>query len=179
MASDAGLADTRRIADARRGAPEALAVLYRQYGDEVMAVAYRLTGSQADAEDVLHDVFLSLPERLRRYEERGSFAAWLRKVAVRVALMHLRTRRRRREVALDSVSHIRSQHPAEERAVSNDIARALAHLSPRLRVVFVLKVVEGYAHADIAELLGISTKASEVRLVRAIKKLRAVLEVKR
>src|SRR5438552_12421190 len=50
------------------------------YGDALMAVAYHITGAASDAEDVLHDVFLGLPESLRRYEERGSLESWLKRI---------------------------------------------------------------------------------------------------
>ena len=49
----------------------------------LLALARRLAGSAADAEDVVHDVFLGLPEALRRYEERGSLESWLKRVTAR------------------------------------------------------------------------------------------------
>src|SRR5688500_13564731 len=89
------------VARAREGSAEALAALYTRYAPALMGVAYRLTGSAADAEDVLHDVFLGLPEALRHYDERGALESWLKRVAARVALSRVRARQRRREVALD------------------------------------------------------------------------------
>ena len=175
MAAEPRRAETDRIAEARRGDPEALAALYRQYGDDIMGVAFRLTGSRADAEDVLHDVFLGLPEALARYEERGNLRAWLRQVAARVALMRLRAGRRKREVPLETVPELRDEAQAEPETPLA-VARALARLPPGMRAVFVLKVVEGYSHAEIGDLLGISVKASEVRLTRALKALRKQLE---
>src|SRR5213593_5157435 len=91
------------IAEARAGGPEALAALYLEHGGALFRLAYRLVGAREDAEDVVHDVFVGLPEALRRYEERGSFAPWLKRVTARLALMRLRSRRRRREVALEGV----------------------------------------------------------------------------
>jgi RNA polymerase sigma factor (sigma-70 family) len=67
-------------------------------------LAYRLVGAREDAEDVVHDVFVGLPEALGRYEERGSFGGWLKRVTARVALMRLRSGKRRREVGLDSAA---------------------------------------------------------------------------
>ncbi|PYO64311.1 MAG: hypothetical protein DMD71_13475, partial [Gemmatimonadetes bacterium] len=86
------------MAAARRGEPPALAALYRAHGAAVFRLAYRLTGTREDAEDVVHDVFVGLPEALLRYEERGRLQSWLKRVAARVALMRLRQRGRRREV---------------------------------------------------------------------------------
>src|SRR2546422_10737996 len=92
------------VAAARRGDPPALAALYRAHGAAVFRLAYRLTGTREDAEDVVHDVFVGLPEALLRYEERGRLESWLKRVAARVALMRLRQRGRRREVALEAVA---------------------------------------------------------------------------
>src|SRR6185295_10798286 len=88
------------VARARDGSADALSALYAQYGRALMSLAYRLTGSRADAEDVLHDVFLGLPEALLRYDERGSFESWLKRITARVALTRVRGRERAREVSL-------------------------------------------------------------------------------
>jgi len=91
-----------QIDAARTGDPEALASLYRTHGAVLYRLAYRLTGTAQDAEDVVHDVFVGLPKALGRYEERGSFASWLKRVTARVALMRLRARTRRREVGIEA-----------------------------------------------------------------------------
>jgi RNA polymerase sigma-70 factor (ECF subfamily) len=163
------------VAAARDGRGDALAELYARYGRSLMALAYRLTGSRADAEDVLHDVFLGLPEALRRYDERGSLDAWLRRVTARVAITRLRKRSRSREVALadDLVAPVTTA--ADWLGDVAIVERAINTLPDSLRAVFVLREVEGYSHAEIAELLDISTNASEVRLHRATRALRRQL----
>src|SRR5213594_4272154 len=92
------------VEHARDGDPAALGTLYDAFGTGLFRLAYRLTGSREDAEDVVHDVFVGLPEALERYEERGSFGGWLKRVTARVALMKLRSGKRRREVALDNAA---------------------------------------------------------------------------
>src|SRR6266566_5269584 len=83
------------ITEARAGSPDALSALHLEHGAALFRLAYRLVGAREDAEDVVHDVFVGLPDALRRYEERGSFAAWLKRVTARVALMRLRSAERR------------------------------------------------------------------------------------
>jgi RNA polymerase sigma-70 factor (ECF subfamily) len=161
------------IEGARAGDPAALASLYRAYGAVLYRLAYRLTGTAQDAEDVVHDVFVGLPEALGQYEERGSFAGWLKRVTARVALMRLRTRTRRREVALDATLPS-ADRPAD--VESEALQAAIDTLPDVLRSVLVLKEVEGYSHAEVGELLGISEGASRVRLNRALKRLRKTLE---
>jgi RNA polymerase sigma-70 factor, ECF subfamily len=155
------------------GDGDALAELFRLHGAAVHAVAYRLTASAADADDVVQDVFVGLPEALRRFDARGSFAGWLRRVAARTALMRMRRSTRRGEVELDD----QASPPAAvaDAAARVDIERALASLPPGLRAVFVLREVEGYSHAEIAEIMGLRAGTSEVRLHRARLRLRELL----
>ena len=161
---------------ARDGSADALSDLYARYGNTLMAVAFRLMGSRADAEDVLHDVFLGLPEALRRYDERGALEAWLKRVTARVALTRLRSRGRAGEVSFDDDDVPPPSHGNMERLADLiAVQRAIDALPDALRVVFVLREVEGYSHAEIGELLEITTNASEVRLHRAIRALRRTL----
>jgi len=162
-------------ARARRGSGDALSELYSRFGNALMAVAYRLTGSRDDAEDVLHDVFLGLPEALVRYEERGSLESWLKRVTARVALTHMRSRGRLREVSFnDDVNPMPA--PGLDRLVDRlTVQRAIDALPDSLRIVFILREVEGYSHAEIAELLDITSNASEVRLHRALRALRRTI----
>ena len=157
----------------RDGEGAALAALYHRYARDLMAVAYRLLMSRADAEDVLHDVFVGLPEALRRYEPRGTLKGWLKRVTVRVALTRLRRARARREVTLDDAPTVAGRFGEVSDTIA--LADALASLPPPLRAVVVLKEIEGYSHEEIGELLGISRGASEVRLHRAMRRLRARL----
>ena len=158
---------------ARAGSPEALAALYREHGPALFRLAYRLTGTREDAEDVVHDVFVGLPEALGRYEERGNLVGWLNRVTARVALMRLRSRNRRGEVALDAGGHGGAPPQDADRIALQSAVNALPD---PLRVVLVLTEIEGYSHAEAAELLGISAGASRVRLNRAMRRLRKTLE---
>jgi RNA polymerase sigma-70 factor, ECF subfamily len=157
------------------GSNSALAALFELHAALVHRVAYRLTLSADDAEDIVQDVFVGLPEALAAYDGRGTFEAWLRRVTVRVALMRLRSARRRSDTA----------HNAQlQRAISGTdhtldrlaLQAAMRALPSALRVVFVLSDVEGYSHAEIGRLLGILPGTSQVRLHRARRKLRALLE---
>ena len=152
----------------------ALGELFAAHGDLVYRTAVRLTGGTADAEDVTQELFVRLPAALRGFTGgRASFVGWIRRVAVREALMHLRSGRRRREVSVDGVAALVAR---EDHALDRlSIERALARLSDEHRTVFLLKEVEGFAHTEIAELLGISVANSEVRLHRARRQLRDLL----
>ncbi|HYV96749.1 MAG TPA: sigma-70 family RNA polymerase sigma factor [Gemmatimonadaceae bacterium] len=153
-------------------APDALAELYRQHAQQLFATAFRLLGTREDAEDVVHDFFVGLPEALRHYEERGTFLAWARRVVARLALSRMRSPSAR-ATTLDDVT----MPAARERDTLGGIALAdaVASLSPSLRAVLVLREIEGFTHAEVSSMLGISVAASEVRLHRALRSLRTLL----
>jgi RNA polymerase sigma-70 factor, ECF subfamily len=163
--------DPDLIPRVRRGDPTALTAIYHAFGGELLALAGRLTGSDADAEDVLHDLIVGLPDAMRSYEERGRLRAWLRQIVVRMCLMRLRAARRRRETHLDAAGQLPARTaPAGD---SNDaIEIALRELSPAVRAVVVLRFIEGLSHGAIADTLGISINASEARLSRGLVVLR-------
>jgi RNA polymerase sigma-70 factor (ECF subfamily) len=163
--------DADLTARASAGDAAALGRLYDRHAAPMLAIAYRLLQSRADAEDVVHDVFVGLPEALRRYDERGAFASWLRKITARVALARLRGMAGREEPLHDA-------HTAPQGASADDVISletAVRALNPSLRAVLVLKEIEGFSHREIARMLDISVGASEVRLHRALRALRDAL----
>src|SRR6476660_789189 len=156
------------------GEEHAFGALYARHAAAAYAAAHRLIGSAADAEDVVQELFLALPHTLGGYDPtRGPLGAWLRRVAVRLALMRMRTVRRRRETDAGSVAALLARDDAALERLS--IEAALARLSDEQRAVFLLKEVEGYEHREIAALLDISVANSEIRLFRARQALRALL----
>ena len=167
------LSEIELITATRDGSVDALGALYDRHAHALLAIAFRLLQSTDEAEDVVHDVFVGLPELLRRYEERGAFAAWLKKIAARVALTRMRASARQ-SVSLDELATAAHVAPRDvEGAVS--LENAMRELTPSLRAVLVLKEIEGFSHQEIARMLNISVGASEVRLHRAIQALRAAL----
>ncbi len=159
------------------GIPTDLSKLYQRYGTTVYQAAYRLLQSPEDAEDVLQDVFVKLPDVLHTFAGRGSFEGWIRQIAVRIALMKLRLRKRRAEVPFEiAASAVHDGSAATSLADRLTLEQAIAALPPKLRAVYVLKDVEGYSHDDIARMLELTPRASEVRLHRARKLLRKRLE---
>ena len=161
---------------ARRGDATALSQLYEEHGGNLLRLAARLMGNMPDAEDLLHDLFVGLPELLGRYEHRDSLGAWLNGVMAQMALGRLRRRRRRDGLLARQSIPVASE---QDHWNSIDLERAIAALPDSLRSVFVLRHLEEYSHERIAALLGISTGAARVRYLRALKKLRAYLEPNR
>ncbi len=167
--------EARLIERLRARSPSALAEAYDRYHAMVYQTAFRIAGCPAEANDIVQEVFLRLTESVQRYSGRGSFTGWLRKVSLRAALMKSRAKRRRAEISLDHapLAMTRKRPPTPVDAIA--LEQALATLSPSLRRVFLLKVVEGYSHDEIAASLGIKRGTSEVRLHRARQSLQQQL----
>ena len=164
---------THLIDRVRAGDPHALGQLYDEFAPRLLRVARQLLGSREDAEDAVHDMFVGLPEALRRYEEHGTLRAWLTTRTVRLALMRLRSAKRRREDTLADTDHVAHHASADIGVGMADLERAIAALPDTLRTVFVLRQIEGLSHPEIATLLGISEGNSRVRHTRALEHLRA------
>lgn len=169
----------RLLALAIAGDSAGIGGLYDRHASRMLRVAWRLTGSMTDAEDVVHDVFVRLPEMLRRYEERGSLEAWLTRVTAQAALMRLRSERRRRETSLADAVAVADARRTDLAADYAELERHIAALPEALRVVLVLRQIEGFTHDEVALALGISVGASRVRLTRALEALRESLQPSR
>lgn len=157
------------------GSSEALGELYVAFAGDVFGVAYRVLGSASDAEDITGDVFVGMSVALRSYAHSSiyGFRRWLEKITVRRAAAYANRLAAAREVSLDFVRApaSRPDHPIDRLALE----AALATLTPALRTVFLLKVVDGYSHQEISAVLGIGVGASKVRLHRARRELRSLL----
>ena len=172
-------ADRLDLDAVRRGDPVALARVYDAHAAMLLRTLTGFLGDETEAEDVLHDLFVGLPEALRRYEDRGLFGAWLRRVALRLALQRLRRRKRRREVALGHHEPVARRSEAESLPARMLVERALATLPEGLRTVVVLRELEGWSHREIADFLGLREGAVMTRHCRAMKRLRLALEDER
>lgn len=159
-----------------RGESAALADMYDQQADRVYDLALSLTGSHADACDVVQDVFVALPRIIVKYERRGSLEGWLQRVAARTALMQRRKAQLRREVKLTTTAEAGSTHVEAEAFGRLILDQALAQLPIHQRDVVILKVIEGFSHAEVAEVLGIAKGTSVGRLYKARRRLRRWLE---
>lgn len=160
--TDGGLVERARTGDAK-----ALTELFRRYAPQVYEVAMRITRSRHDAEDVTQNVFIGLPEALGGYSGAGELGAWIRRIATRSALLLLRQERRQAKWERRAARESPDTEPVTKVEARLALDEALSALPEDLRVVFMLKEVEGCSHDEIADLLGITTSLSSVRLYRA------------
>jgi RNA polymerase sigma-70 factor, ECF subfamily len=164
---------------ARDGDRAAFDELVRMTYGDMYTLAYRLTGNEEDARDVIQDAYLRAYRGLHRFRGDARFTTWMYRITANCASSHL-TRRssfRHEELDVDTpLVDIRPEHDPELRAAAgferDRVSAALRDLPPRLRAVIVLRDIYDLPHEAIAAELGISESAAKVRLHRARRRLR-------
>jgi len=179
--------DPATLARARAGEQAALASLYRAFEVPVRTLARRIIVPRSAAEDVAQDVFVDVITRLHQFEGRGSFAGWVRSIAVSRCLMHLRSPWHRGRRWLEGATRPSADAREDwdsmagaataDHADAIDLKRALSQLGDNARAVVWLHDVEGYTHAEIGALFGASASFSKSQLARAHERLRSLLSI--
>ncbi len=182
------LTDRTDIARVRSGDADAYRALVERHGRALFRLAYRMTGNQQDAEDVVQESFLRAYRQLASFDERASFATWLYRIATNCSLDLVRARKRRPEDlvnadagAEDPMARVPSHGPTPERStlsaeVRDCVAGAMEELSPVERTAFVLRHFEGMRIEEISRVLDCQPGAAKHSVFRAVRKLRRALE---
>jgi RNA polymerase sigma-70 factor (ECF subfamily) len=180
--SDARPPKESAVSRAQRGDVDAFGELYREHAGRVFALCVRMSGDRIHARELMQDVFVRAWERLRSFRGDASFGSWLHRLAVNVVLTDVRSgRRREARVALaEDLAAVERGRPAgavgaADPATAIDLERAIAALPPGARSAFVLHDVEGFSHAEIAELTGLAEGTIRAQLHRARKLLMEAL----
>ena len=180
--------DALEVARARDGDSEAFQALVERHSRSVFRVAYRMTGNEHDAEEVVQDTFLRAYRQLHRFESRANFGTWIYRIAVNCSVDLLRTRMRhddRRAPDLadgtDPLMTIASDDPDPDRLllsaeVQEQLREAFGGLSTLERAAFTLRHFEGRSIEEIGQALGLKTNATKHSIFRAVRKLRVALE---
>jgi RNA polymerase sigma-70 factor (ECF subfamily) len=180
----ATVADGQLMTGVVSGDRDAVAGLYDRYAAILLPVALRILGSRADAEDVLHDAFVSLPDRARHYSaERGSVVAWLTILVRNLSLDRARRRGVRQALTRDVADATQppegwSRDPetaAHLASKSERVRRALQSLPDVQRATLQTAFFEGLSYPEIAARDGVSLGTVKSRAARALATLREAL----
>jgi len=177
------------VSEAKAGNYAAFEELVNRYEKKIYRLGMNITGNAEDAEDVLQEAFLKAFEHLPEFREDSRFYTWIVRIAVNEALMKLRKRRTRREVAIEDSKDEDGEvlvrefadwkpNPEQEYAraeLERILQGAVRALPPGFRTVFYLRDVEGLSTEETAELLDLSVGAVKARLFRARLRLREEL----
>jgi RNA polymerase sigma-70 factor, ECF subfamily len=179
----AEVTDAETVERILAGDADAFRLLVDRHGRTLHRLAYRITGSADDAEDVVQEAFIRAYRQLASWDGRAAVSTWLHRITVNCALDLLRSRQRRpedsgREETL--MSHHEPGTPQERHARGSEIreavARAMESLSTNERTAFVLRHFEGMSIDEIGRALGTKVNATKHTVFRAVQKLRQELE---
>jgi RNA polymerase sigma-70 factor (ECF subfamily) len=181
--------DAATVALARDGDSEAFRALVERHGRAVYRLAYRMTGSAQDAEDVVQETFLKAYRQLSRFESRANFGTWLHRIAVNCSIDLIRSRPHREAGHDDAdleqfgatLETADATGTSPERLmmsteVQQRIDSAMGSLSRMERAAFILRHFEGRSIEEISQSLGLKTNATKHSIFRAVRKMRVALE---
>ena len=148
--------------------------LYNAYANKMFAVCLRYANSRPDAEDVLQNGFIKVFKNLKRFQFKGSFEGWIRRIMVNSSIEHYRKNvkwmytedAQEVKIATKEIGVLQTLR-------ADDILALVQKLPTGYRTVFNLFVIEGYAHQEIAKMLQVSESTSKTQLFKA----RAALQV--
>lgn len=180
-------ADLELVHAAKAGNMAAFDELVRRYDRQLFRVALHITRNHEDAQDAVQEAFLKAFEHLALFEEKSKFSTWLVRIAINQSLMKLRRQRVATVVSIDEepledslpleIADWRDDPEKQYKAseLREILTQALDKLSHNLRIVFVLRDIEGLSVEETANVLALSIAAVKTRLLRARLQLRACL----
>ena len=181
--------DGAAVAQVLAGDRDSFRVLVERHSRAVFRLAFRMTGNEHDAEDIVQDTFLRAYRALHQFESRANFGTWLHRVTVNCALDYLRRARRReeeqqglpREEENEPLHSAPSADPTPERLffsleLKKKVEGAMGELSDQERAAFVMRHFEGCSIEEIGRALGVRGNTAKNTVFRAVRKIREALQ---
>ena len=169
------------IARARRGDADAFEQLVVAYREQVFRLALRMCGSEADADEVAQEAFLSAWKALPNFRGESQFSTWLYQLTTHAAIDLMR-REKRQIAAADDITEVSAADPAPspqqqaEQSEQREIVRdAILQLAPEQREVVVLRFMEELSYEEIGAVLKLPSGTVKSRLNRAKAQLKEIL----
>lgn len=166
------------IAACKRGESWAFKRLYHFYAPAMMGLCMRYMGDRASAQDVLQNGFIKLFAKIDTYSELGSFAAWARRIFANAALEQIRKEAMWKQTMSIDDCEIENETDvsAVEALSAEELQKCIAALPAGYRTVFNMHAIEGYSHAEIAQILKIKESTVRTQFIRARKSLQKSVE---
>ena len=164
------------IANCRLQNPKYQRILVEQYASMLMATCLRYCKNRADAEDCIQEAWINVFKAIDKYQPSGSFKAWIQRIGINCCLSHYRKSASIIRIETNQLSRPSHQSPLVYAAMNADeIIKLLHKLTDTKRQVFTLYVVEGYKHAEIAEMIGVTESTSRSILTRARQEIKELI----
>ena len=177
--NDVSAMERRWVEQAQAGDRRAFEQLYRSHCDRIYALCWRMCGCDtALAEDMVQEAFVRAWNKLALFRGDSKFGTWLHRLAVNVVLSDRRIRVKRlarEQEMVDAVERTLAGDADVTAGLRRDLEKAISGLPERARTVLVLYDIEGYQHAEIAQMTGMAVGSSKAQLHRARKLVRDML----
>lgn len=184
--------DHRLVQRVQAGDTEAFELLFKRYNVRVYHQAMHLLNNEAEAEEIMQEVFLTLYEKAHTFRAEAAFSTWLYRLTANAALSRLRRRKRRPEVSMEEhLPRFREdghhlvrpivdwsqnlENKASQQEISRLLRQAIEQLRPIDKSVLVLSDLEGLSNQEVGDVLGLSVSAVKSRLHRTRMFLRGQL----
>ncbi|MBC2843805.1 sigma-70 family RNA polymerase sigma factor [Winogradskyella flava] len=141
--------------------------LYKQYASKLFSLCLKYSKNYAEAEDNLHDAFITVFNKISQYNNKGSFEGWLKRIAINTSLQCYRDNVGVYDIINESNIEDVSVDIDDDNLNIDFLLKIIQELPDRYRLIFNLYVLDGYSHVEISELINISTGTSKSNLARA------------
>lgn len=173
----AAMTDELLVSGCIAGDPIAQKALYKAYARKMMSICMRYAGNREHAQDMLQDGFVKVFQKIGNFRGDGPLGGWIARTMVNTALDHIRRNKPYdHSVDLTEAEHL---HQGDETALTSmstdELMELIQALPTGYRTVFNLFAIEGFAHKEIAEQLGISENTSKSQFMKARAYLRKLL----
>lgn len=166
------------IAGCKQGKSWAQKAIYDLYAPAMMSVCVRYVTDRETARDLLQEGFIKLFTKIDTFSGTGAFAGWVRRIFVTTSLEHLRQNNAlKQSYNIDEVGYNleNDEVSAIDQISADDLMQCISQLADGYRTIFNLYAIEGYSHAEIAEMLRISEGTSRSQFMRARKILQKTI----
>lgn len=147
--------------------------VFQLYSGKMLSVCMRYARHQMEAEDILQDAFIKVFDNLEKFQYKGSFEGWIRRIVVNTALKNYQKSSFQKErIGLETYEDQALEPEVLSNLGEKEILKLISKLPDGYRQVFNLYVIEGYSHKEIADMLSIGESTSRSQLVKARKILK-------
>lgn len=148
--------------------------LFKRFSGKLLTVCIRYTRHRMEAEDILQDAFIKIFKNLEKYEGKGSFEGWMRRIVVNTALKNYnKSSFQKEKIGLEDYQGGSMDPTVISHLQEEELLKLISQLPDGYRMVFNLYIIEGFSHKEIAERLNIQESTSRSQLVKARKMLQS------
>jgi len=168
------------IDSCKQGDRKAQEQLYREYSPRLFGTCLKYSRNKTEAEDNLHDSFMTIFDKIAQYTAKGSFEGWAKRITVNTVMQKYRKEEHLKLVTDNFEDEVEIEVDSGYTDIGLDtLLGYIQELPNKYRLTFNLYVLDGHSHAEIGALLGTSPGTSKSNLARARLILKEKIEAKR